>query len=63
MTGKPVFISHGERGSVVHWDDHTEIIPGIQILKKTDAVGAGDTSVSAIAGALAGPGRRLWGRR
>ncbi|MDI6774112.1 MAG: PfkB family carbohydrate kinase [Verrucomicrobiota bacterium] len=53
MSGRPVFISRGERGSVVCWNGGLEIVPGIQILKKTDPVGAGDTSVSAIAGALA----------
>lgn len=53
MSGKPVFVSRAARGSVVHWDGRTDVIPGIQILKKTDPVGAGDTSVSAIAGALA----------
>jgi len=52
-TGKPVFVSRGKRGSIVHWEGRTEVIPGIQILKKTDPVGAGDTSISAIAGALA----------
>jgi len=55
-TGRPIFISRGDRGSIVHWDGRTEIIPGIQILKKTDAVGAGDASMSAIAGALAAGG-------
>ncbi len=52
-SGKPVFISRGARGSIVRWSGGTEIVPGIQILKQTDPVGAGDTSVSAIAGALA----------
>jgi len=52
-SGKPVFISRGNRGSIVRWDGQTEIVPGIQSLKKTDPVGAGDTSVSAIAAALA----------
>jgi len=52
-SGKPVFVSQGDRGSIVHFDDRCEKIPGIQILKETDAVGAGDTSVSALAASLA----------
>jgi len=53
MSGQPVFISRGDRGSLVCWKGGLDIVPGIQILKKTDPVGAGDTSVSAISGALA----------
>jgi rfaE bifunctional protein kinase chain/domain len=52
-SGRPVFISQGERGAVVHWDGRTESVRGIQILKETDPVGAGDTSVSALAASLA----------
>lgn len=51
-TRQPVYVSRGDRGAVVCWDGRVEVIPGIQILKSTDPVGAGDTSVSAIAGAL-----------
>lgn len=50
---QPVFISRGARGSIVADATGVEVIPGIQVMKKTDPVGAGDTSVSAIAGALA----------
>jgi len=53
MSGRPVFVSRGSRGSVVRWEGRTEEIPGIQILKATDAVGAGDTSVSALGAAMA----------
>lgn len=52
-TRQPVFISRGARGSIVAAADGVHIVPGIQVMKKTDPVGAGDTSVSAIASALA----------
>ena len=52
-TGRAVFISRGDRGGLVCWNDTIHEIPGLQILKKTDPVGAGDTSVSTLAAALA----------
>ena len=51
--GRPVFLSRGDRGSLVRAEGTTHEIPGIQILKEVDPVGAGDTSISAIAAALA----------
>jgi len=52
-SGKPVFVSRGPLGSVVHYAGETTELYGIQTLKATDTVGAGDTSISALAGALA----------
>jgi phosphoglycolate phosphatase-like HAD superfamily hydrolase len=52
LTSKPAFITCGERGIVAASGDAVEEIPGIQVLGKTDPVGAGDTVVSAIAAAL-----------
>ena len=50
---KPVFITRGQRGILVCDNEGTHEIPGIQILKKTDPVGAGDTIVSTLACCLA----------
>jgi rfaE bifunctional protein kinase chain/domain len=51
-TGKPTFLTRGERGIVVADGDSVHEIPGIQILEKTDTVGAGDTVLAAVAAAL-----------
>ena len=53
QTGKPVFVTCGERGILAC--DHTGVhhIPGIQFLKRLDTVGAGDTVMSALALCLA----------
>lgn len=56
--GKPVFITRGSRGMVIAHCNGLSEIPGIQVLKKIDPVGAGDTTTSTIALALsagAGP--------
>jgi bifunctional ADP-heptose synthase (sugar kinase/adenylyltransferase) len=46
---KPVFLTRGARG-IVTVDAHgVHEVPGIQILKKLDTVGAGDTVTSALA--------------
>jgi len=50
---KPVFVTRGERGLAVADENGFSIILGIQTLKETDPVGAGDTVVSAIALCLA----------
>jgi len=50
---KSVFISRGARGILACDDKGFYEVPGIQILKKIDTVGAGDTTLSAIACALA----------
>jgi len=52
-TGKPVFISRGEQGALVFWAGRAEVIAPIPARGPTDPVGAGDTSVAAIAAALA----------
>ncbi len=52
QTGRPTFLTRGERGIVVADGDHVHDIPGIQVLEKTDTVGAGDTVVAALAAAL-----------
>ncbi len=55
---KPVFLTRGARGIVAVDSDGFHEIPGIQLLKKLDIVGAGDTVTSALAlclGAGVGP--------
>src|SRR6185437_860783 len=42
-TGKPTFLTRGELGILVANGEDIQEIPGIQILEKTDSVGAGDT--------------------
>ena len=46
---KPVFLTRGARGIVTVDSDGLHTIPGIQLLKKLDIVGAGDTVTSALA--------------
>ncbi|MHC4115879.1 MAG: PfkB family carbohydrate kinase [Planctomycetota bacterium] len=46
---KPVFLTRGARGIVTVDCDGVHEIPGIQLLKKLDIVGAGDTVTSALA--------------
>ncbi len=50
---KPVYITRGNRGLVVYDGVECLVIPGIQTLKKTDPVGAGDTIMAALAASLA----------
>jgi len=52
-TGKPVFITRGTNGIVVAGPKGVDNVPGIQIIERTDPVGAGDTVVAALAAALA----------
>jgi len=47
-SGKPVFLTRGHRGIIVVDSGGTYEVPGIQLLKKLDTVGAGDTVTSAI---------------
>ena len=51
--GKPIFITRGSRGIVVFDGKRTFHVPGLQILKKTDSVGAGDTIAAATVVSLA----------
>ena len=46
---KPVFVTRGPRGMLVVDGSGDHIVPGIQLLKKLDTVGAGDTTTSALA--------------
>ena len=50
---KPVFVSCGSRGIITSDKSGVDEIPGIQILKQIDTVGAGDTAISALALCLA----------
>jgi rfaE bifunctional protein kinase chain/domain len=47
--GKPVFLTRGPRGIITVDSDGLYEVPGIQLLKKLDIVGAGDTVTSALA--------------
>ena len=46
---KPVFLTRGSRGIITIDSDGYHEVPGIQLLKKLDIVGAGDTVTSALA--------------
>lgn len=46
---KPVFLTRGSRGIITVDSDGVHEVPGIQLLKKLDIVGAGDTVTSALA--------------
>ena len=46
---KPVFLTRGPRGIMTVDSDGIHEVPGIQLLKKLDIVGAGDTVTSALA--------------
>ncbi len=50
---KPVFVTCGARGIVCIDASGISEIPGIQLLKKLDTVGAGDTAISALTICLA----------
>ena len=52
-TGRPVFLSLGERGSVVAAADGAHTVSSVAVAGPTDPVGAGDSSLSAITAALA----------
>lgn len=51
--GKPIFVTCGARGILSIDASGITEIPGIQLLKKLDTVGAGDTTISALALCLA----------
>jgi rfaE bifunctional protein kinase chain/domain len=51
-TGKAVFLTRGEHGILVADGEVADEVPGIQILEKTDPVGAGDTVVAVLAAVL-----------
>lgn len=53
MGRRPVFVTRGARGCLVYDEEGVHVIPGIQILSRTDSVGAGDSMLAGIAAALA----------
>ena len=55
-TGKAVFVTRGENGLFAVDETGLHEAPGIQIVERIDPVGAGDTTVSAIAAALGAGG-------
>ena len=56
---RPVFVTRGERGIVVADADGLHDVPGIQILERTDPVGAGDTVAAALAAVMGSGGSPL----
>ena len=48
-SGTPVFVTRGDRGILTVDAAGTHLVPGIQLLGRTDTVGAGDTVTSALA--------------
>ncbi|HEY3762951.1 MAG TPA: PfkB family carbohydrate kinase [Verrucomicrobiae bacterium] len=52
QTKRPVFVTRGNRGLIVANESFAHEIPGIQIIGKTDTVGAGDTALAALAAML-----------
>lgn len=55
-TGQAVFVTRGENGIVVADGQTVHEVPGIQIVEQTDPVGAGDTTIAALAAVLASGG-------
>ncbi|MGO8718427.1 MAG: PfkB family carbohydrate kinase [Acidobacteriaceae bacterium] len=51
-TGQPTLLTRGEHGILVADGDDVHEIPGIQIVERTDPVGAGDTVVAVMAAVL-----------
>jgi len=49
QSSKPVFLTRGSRGILTVDEQGIHEVPGIQLLKKLDPVGAGDTVTSALA--------------
>ncbi len=58
-TGRTVFVTRGEAGLVVADEAAVHDVPGIQVIERTDPVGAGDTATSALAAVLAAGGDAL----
>jgi rfaE bifunctional protein kinase chain/domain len=58
-TGKPTFITRGDRGCIVATADGVETIPGLEVIGATDPVGAGDSFLSALATTIATGGTPL----
>jgi len=49
---KSIFLTRGAHGILVHDKNGQYNIPGLQLMKKLDTVGAGDTVISALAASL-----------
>ena len=49
----PVFLTRGELGLAVAAEGHVALIPGLQVIERTDTVGAGDAVIAALAASLA----------
>ncbi len=58
-TSCPVFVTRGENGLIVCDETGLQDVPGIQVIERTDSVGAGDTTVSALAAVLGSGGDSL----
>jgi rfaE bifunctional protein kinase chain/domain len=52
QTGKPVFLTRGEHGIIAAEGGSIQQVPGVQVLERTDTVGAGDTVVAVLAAIL-----------
>jgi sugar/nucleoside kinase (ribokinase family)/phosphoglycolate phosphatase-like HAD superfamily hydrolase len=50
---KPIFVTCGSRGIITIDSSGISEVPGIQLLKRLDTVGAGDTTISALTSCLA----------
>jgi rfaE bifunctional protein kinase chain/domain len=59
QTRQPIFLTRGEKGIVVADGNLVHDIPGIQIIDRTDPVGAGDTALAALAAVLGSGGDSL----
>ena len=59
QTKRPIFLTRGEKGIVVADGKVVHEIPGIQIIDRTDPVGAGDAAVAALAAVLGSGGDPL----
>jgi bifunctional ADP-heptose synthase (sugar kinase/adenylyltransferase)/phosphoglycolate phosphatase-like HAD superfamily hydrolase len=51
--GTTLFLTRGPRGILVQEPGKAQVVPGLQMLGRTDAVGAGDSALAGIAAALA----------
>ena len=52
-TGKPVFVTRGDRGCIVRTARDTTEIPGLQVIGAVDPVGAGDSFLAGLSAGLA----------
>lgn len=50
---KPLFVTRGARGCLVHDSSGVSEVPGLHIISKVDTVGAGDSMLSGIAACIA----------